>query len=58
MLHFWKLSLGVLPALEKEMYTRDTSEGTGSEARGDGREKGNLPVTTSKTQVAQGLVGL
>ena len=36
--HSWKLSLGVLHGLEKEMYARDDSKRVGSEARGKDRE--------------------
>ena len=57
-LYFWRLSLGVLNALEKPIYTRDTSRGAGSRARGEGREKGNLPATTSKPPVAQRAGGM
>ena len=35
-----------------------TSKGAGSEARGEGRERGNLPVTTTKSPVAQGAGGI
>ena len=51
--HFQRLSLCVLNGLEKIIYARDTSKGAGSEARGEGRERGNLPVTTTKPAVAQ-----
>ena len=41
-LHFWRLSLSVLYVLEKTMCARDQSNPAGSEARGEGRERGNL----------------
>ena len=40
--HFWRLSLGNSYTLVKPMFARDTSKGTGSRARGEGRERGNL----------------
>ena len=39
--------------LEKTIYARDTSKAVGSEARGEGMERGNLIVTTAKPPVAQ-----
>ena len=56
--HFWRLSLGNLYTLVKTMFARDTSKGTGSRARGEGRERGNLPGTTSKPRVAKGAGGI
>ena len=44
--------------LEKTIYARDTSKGVGSEARGEGRERGNLIETTSKPPVAQRAGGI
>ena len=38
--HFWRLSLGVLYALEKVMYARGTSKGAGSEAWGEVGDRG------------------
>ena len=40
------------------MYARATSKRAGSRARGEGRERGNLPVTTSKAPVAQRAGGI
>ena len=57
-LHFWRLSLGNSYTLAKAMCTRDTQRGTGSRVRGEGRERGNLPVTTFKPPVAQGAGGI
>ena len=37
---FWRLSLGDLLYFVKAMFARDTSRGAGSEARGEGRERG------------------
>ena len=37
--HFWRLSLGVLYALAKAIYTRDTSKPAASRALGEGRER-------------------
>ena len=51
-------SLGNSYTLAKAMCTRDTSRPAGSEARGEGRERGNLLVTTSKPPVAQGAGGI
>ena len=56
--YMWRLSLGVLYALEKAMYTRATSKPTESTALGEGRERGNLVVTTSKPPVAQRAGGI
>ena len=53
-LHFWRLSLGDLWCLEKAMYARATSRPAGSEARGEGRERGNLPETTLKPPGPEG----
>ena len=39
---FLELSLGVSHRLENMIYTRDRSKGAGSEARGEGRERGYL----------------
>ena len=39
-LHFWRLSLCNSYTLVKAMFARDTSKGTGSRARGEGRERG------------------
>ena len=47
-LYFWKLSLGNLYHLVKAMFARDGSKRAGSEARGEGRERGYLSRTTSK----------
>ena len=55
---FRSWSLGVLSGLEEMMYTRDTSKPAGSEARGDGRERGNLIEATSKPLVAQRAGGI
>ena len=38
--HFWRPSLGVLYGLAKTMFPRDRSKPAGSEARGEGRERG------------------
>ena len=40
------------------MCARATSRPAGSEARGEGRERGNLTNTTSKPPVAQGAGGI
>ena len=40
------------------MYTRDRSRPAGSEARGEGRERGNLVETTSKPPDAQRAGGI
>ena len=50
--------MGVLCDLEKMVYTLDTSKAARSEARGEGREKGNLIETTSKSPVAQRAGGI
>ena len=39
-LNFWRLSLSVLYGLVKAMFARDTSRGAGSEARGEGGDRG------------------
>ena len=39
---FGELSLSVLHGLEKAIYAHATSRPAGSEARGEGRERGNL----------------
>ncbi len=57
-LRFWELSLSVLWGLEKVIYTCDTSKGAGSEARGDGRERGHSLDTNSKPPVAQRAGGI
>ena len=56
--HFWTLSLTVLYGLMKTMFARDTSMPAGSEARGEGRERGNFIETTSKLPVAQRAGGI
>ena len=56
--HFWRLSLGNSYTLAKAMCARDTSRPAGSRARGEGRERGNLPVTTAKPPVAQRAGGI
>ena len=38
--HFWRLLLSVLLGLEKVINPPDTSRPAGSEARGEGRERG------------------
>ena len=40
------------------MFARATSKGAGSRARGEGRERGNLPNATPKPPVAQGAGGI
>ena len=57
-LHFWRLSLGVLYALTKAMYTRESSKRAVSRAREEGMERGNLPVSTPKPPVAQRAGGI
>ena len=56
--YFWRLSLSVLSGLEKAIYARDTHRPAGSEARGEGRERGNLLDTTPKPPVAQRAGGI
>ena len=56
--HFWTLLLSVLYGLVKTMFARATSRPAGSEARGEGRERGNLIETTSKPPVAQRAGGI
>ena len=55
---FWMFSLGNSYHLAKAMFARDTSRVAGSEARGEGRERGNLPGSTSKPSVAQRAGGI
>ena len=57
-MYFCRFPLGVLLGLEKVMYARDISKGAGSEARGKGREMGNLLDTTPKPPVAQRATGI
>ena len=38
--HFWRHSLGVSLGLAKTMFARDRSKDLGSEARGEGKERG------------------
>ena len=58
-LHFCRLSLGVLYAFWRNRYRPATFPGGGgSEARGEGRERGNLPVITAKPPVAQRAGGI
>ena len=52
------LSLGNVYTLAQAMYTRDTQRGTGSRARGEGRQRGNLQVITPKPPVAQRVGGI
>ena len=56
--HFWRLSLCNSYTLAEAMCARATSKGTGSRARGEGRERGNLVVTTAKPAVAQRAGGI
>ena len=51
-LYCWRLSLSVLYDLETLMYTSVTSRPARLEARGEGRERGNLPGTTARPPVA------
>ena len=44
--------------LEKMIYALDRSRGAGSEAGGEGRERGNLIETTPKPPVAQRAGGV
>ena len=39
------------------IYTRESSKVAGSEARGEGKERGNLPATTAKPPVDQRACG-
>ena len=56
---FWRLSLGNSYGLVKAMLARDTSKPAGSEARGEGRERGYFSRITSKPLPEPiGLVGL
>ena len=48
----------MLYGLEKLMYARAISKPAGSEARGEGRERGNLKVTTSQPLVGQRAGGI
>ena len=57
-LHFWRLSLGDSYTLVKAMCARATSRPAGSEARGEGRERGNLLDTTSEPPDAQRAGGV
>ena len=56
--YFRRLSLDVLYAVEKAIYTCDISTPAGLEARGEGRERGNLPVVNSEPAVAQRAGGI
>ena len=57
-LHFWTLSLSVLYGLVKTVFARAISKPAGSEARGEGRERGNLIETTPKPLDAQRAGGI
>ena len=55
---FWRLALGNLLHLVAAMFARDTSKRAGSEARGEGRDGGNLIETIPKPLVAQRAGGM
>ena len=56
--HFWRHSLGNSYNLPKKICARDIFRPAGSEARGDGRERGSLLIITCKAPVAQRAGGI
>ena len=56
-LDFWRLSLSVLYGLEKTIYARGTPRLAGSEARREGKKRGNLLDTILNLLSPRGLLG-